>query len=402
MPTSPPLPDSNRSRRPDALVIGGGLIGLAIAWRLAQRGLAVTVVDPAPGRAASWAAAGMLAPVTEVHYEEETLLGLNLESARRWASFAAELEDASGASVGYRPCGTLAVAVDAGDHAWLGDLHRFQVELGLMAHRLNSRECRGIEPALSPRIRGGVLVEGDHQVDPRRLSAALVEAARRAGVEFLAGTVKSLVMEAGGGIGAVVGTAGRTQGRGTESLTGGVVVLAAGAWSSALTGAAGFPPGLLPPIRPVKGQILRLRQRHGTPVINRNIRGLVEGSSVYLVPRSDGEVVVGATMEEQGFDTTVTTGAVMNLLRDAYGLVPEVSEFEFVEATASLRPCSPDNAPVIGPTGVTGLVMAGGHHRNGVLLTPVTADLVAELIATGSMPALGQPFDPARFGAVAR
>ena len=396
MPTSPAHPESNRSQRPDALIIGGGVIGLAIAWRLAQRGLAVTVIDPAPGRAASWAAAGMLAPVTEVHYEEEALLGLNLESARRWGDFAAELEEASGTSVGYRPCGTLAVAADTGDHAWLGELHRFQQELGLKAERLTSRECRRIEPALSPRIRGGVLVEGDHQVDPRRLSAALVEASRRGGVEFLAGRVEALLMEAGACTGAVVTPAG------AEPLRAGVVVLAAGAWSSALTGAAGLPPDLLPPIRPVKGQILRLRQRTGVPVINRNVRGLVEGSSVYLVPRSDGEVVVGATMEEQGFDTTVTTGAVMNLLRDAYGLVPEISEFEFVEATASLRPCSPDNAPVIGATGVAGLVMAGGHHRNGILLTPVTADLVAELIAIGSMPALGDPFDPARFGAMAR
>ena len=401
MPTSPPLPESNRSERPDALIIGGGVIGLAIAWRLAQRGLTVTVIDRAPGRGASWAAAGMLAPVTEVHYEEEALLGLNLESARRWADFAAGLEEASGTSVGYRPCGTLAVAADAGDHAWLGDLHRFQGELGLKAERLTSRECRRMEPALSPRIRGGVLVEGDHQVDPRRLAAALIEAARRGGVEFRAGTVDSLLMETGTCAGVVIGS-GNGSGSGTEALTAGVVVLAAGAWSSTLTGADDLPLGLLPPIRPVKGQILRLRQRSGVPVINRNVRGLVEGSSVYLVPRSDGEVVVGATMEEQGFDTTVTAGAVMNLLRDAYGLVPELSEFEFLEATASLRPCSPDNAPVIGATGVNGLVMAGGHHRNGILLTPVTADLMAELITTGSMPALGKPFDPARFGAMAR
>jgi len=393
MPTSSPLPDLNRAESPDALVIGGGVIGLAVAWRLAQRDLAVTVVDPAPGRGASWAAAGMLAPVTEVHYEEEALLGLNLESARRWAAFAAELEEASGIPVGYRACGTLAVAVDAGDHAWLGDLHRFQLELGLKAERLTSQECRRVEPALSPRIRGGVLVEGDHQVDPRRLSPALIEAARGVGVEFVAGRVESLIMEAGACVGAMVGT---------ETLRAEVVVLAAGAWSSALTDPPGISPGLFPPIRPVKGQILRLRQRGGAPVLNGNVRGLVEGSSVYLVPRADGEVVVGATMEEQGFDHTVTAGAVMNLLRDAYGLVPEVAEFEFAEATASLRPCSPDNAPVIGATGVSGLVMAGGHHRNGILLTPVTADLMAELIATGSMPPLGQPFDPVRFGAMIR
>ncbi|MHB1924507.1 MAG: glycine oxidase ThiO [Acidimicrobiales bacterium] len=400
MPTSSPYPDADRATGPDVLVIGGGVIGLAIAWRLAQRGLAVTVVDPAPGRAASWAAAGMLAPVTEAHYQEEGLLGLNLESARRWGDFAAELEEASGTPVGYRACGTLAVAADAGDHAWLGDLHRFQLELGLRAERLTSRECRQVEPALSPRIRGGVRVEGDHQVDPRRLSAALIEAGRRLRVRFMAGRVESLVMEAGFCIGAAVATAGSLPAGDAVTLRAGLVVLAAGAWSSEL--ATGLPAGLMPPVRPVKGQILRLRQREGTPVLNGNVRGLVEGSSVYLVPRADGEVVVGATMEEQGFDTTVTAGAVLNLLRDAYGLVPELAEFEFVEATASLRPCTPDNGPVIGASGVDRLLLAGGHHRNGVLLTPVTADLVADLVTDGSMPALGAPFSPARFGALAR
>lgn len=378
----------------DAVVVGGGVIGLSIAWALSQRGAGVAVVDPSPGQGASWAAAGMLAPVTEAHYQEEPLLGLNLESARRWPDFAARVEAASGLDVGYRACGTLVVAADAGDLAWLADLHRFQLELGLEAERLPSRGCREIEPALAPGIRGGVRVAGDHQVDPRRLTGALAEAGRRGGVELVTGSVARLVPEAGG-CHQVVLADGATLGAG-------VVILCAGAWSDRLASDSGLPAGVVPPIRPVKGQILRLRHREGQArVLSGNLRGLVNGSSVYLVPRADGEVVVGATMEEQGYDTTVTTGAVLDLLRDSYALVPELSELAFQEAYASLRPCSPDNAPVIGSTEVEGLMVATGHHRNGVLLAPVTADLVADLVATGAMPQLGRPFGPERFRTLA-
>ena len=182
----------------------------------------------------------------------------------------------------------------------------------------------------------------------------------------------------------------------------GAVVLCTGAWTNQLSSDSELAEGIVPPIRPVKGQILRLRHRPGQDrVLSGNLRGLVNGSSVYLVPRSDSEVVVGATMEEQGYDTTVTTGAVLGLLRDAYALVPELSELAFEEAYASLRPCSPDNAPVIGPTALDGLIVATGHHRNGVLLAPVTADLVAELVVTGAMAPAGRPFGPERFRTLA-
>ena len=375
---------------PDAVVVGGGVIGLSVAWALSERGATVAVVDPSPGRGASWAAAGMLAPVTEAHYQEEALLGLNLESARRWPDFAARLEAASGTDVGYRACGTLAVAADAGDLAWLTDLHRFQVELGLEAERLPSRRCRDLEPALAPGIRGGVRVAADHQVDPRRLTEALVRAARGGGVELVADSVQRLVTDRAG--------CHEVRLADGSSISAGAVILCTGAWSSQLSSDSGLADGVVPPIRPVKGQIVRLRHRPGQArVLAGNVRGLVNGSSVYLVPRTDGEVVVGATMEEQGYDTTVTAGAVLDLLRDAYALVPELSELAFEEAFASLRPCSPDNAPVIGPTSVPGLIVATGHHRNGVLLAPVTADLVAELAATGTTPPLGRPFGPDRF-----
>jgi glycine oxidase len=369
------------------VVVGAGAIGLACAWRLAQRDLGVCVVDPDPGRGASRVAAGMLAPVTEVHFGEEPLLALNLESARRYPSFVEELEGRAGRSVGYIACGTLAVAADADDHAALGRLHDFQRRLGLDVERLTSRECRRLEPSLAPTVRGGLRVGQDHQVDPRRLVEALHAAGSGAGVQV----VRRRVAEIPVGPGDRVDRVNLDDG---TSITTRCVVLAGGAWSGEV---AGLPPGSVPPVRPVKGQLLRLRQRSGPALLRGNVRGLVAGSGVYLVPRADGEVVVGATMEEQGFDTSVTAGAVHDLLRDAYALVPGVTELELAETSAGLRPCTPDNAPVIGRSPVEGLVLAIGHFRNGILLTPVTADLVGDIVTGGSVPELARAFGADRF-----
>jgi glycine oxidase len=366
----------------DAVVVGGGVIGLAIAWRAAGAGMTVTVVDEAPGRGASWAAAGMLAPVTEVHYGERPLLALNLAAAGQWPGFAAEVEEASGQPVGYRPGGTLAVARDADDNAALEDLYRFQLSCGLEVERLRSRECRQLEPGLHPGIRGGVLAAGDHQVDNRALVQALLVACERAGVRMVTGRVAELAADDDRVTGVVLA--------GGRFLAAGVVVLAAGCWSGALGGVAAE---ALPPVRPVKGQLLYLRGPVDQPLSQRNVRGL----EVYVVPRGDGRVVVGATVEEQGFDTRVTAGAVGDLLRAAQELLPDVAELELAETVVGLRPGSPDNAPMLGPAGPEGLVVATGHYRNGILLTPVTADAVAELLATGRVPELIAPFGPQRF-----
>jgi glycine oxidase len=366
----------------DAVVVGGGVIGLAIAWRAAQAGMAVTVVDEQPGRGASWAAAGMLAPVTEVHYGERPLLGLNLAAAARWPGFAAEVEEAGGRPVGYTPGGTLAVARDADDNAALEDLYQFQLRCGLEVERLRSRECRQLEPGLQPGIRGGVLAAGDHQVDNRALVEVLLVACRRVGVRMVAGRVTDLAVEGDRVTGVALGDG--------ERLAAGTVVLAAGCWSGALGGVAAE---ALPPVRPVKGQLLYLRGPADEPLCSRNVRGL----EVYVVPRGDGRVVVGATVEEQGFDTRVTAGAVHDLLRAALELLPDVVELELLETVCGLRPGSPDNAPMIGPAGPEGLVVATGHYRNGILLTPVTADAVAELLATGRVPEAIAPFAPGRF-----
>ena len=369
----------------DAVVVGGGVIGLGIAWRAALAGMTVTVVDDAPGRGASWAAAGMLAPVTEVHYGERPLLRLNLAAAARWPGFAAELEEASGRPVGYRPSGTLSVARDADDNAALEDLYQFQLRCGLEVERLRSRECRQLEPGLAPSIRGGVLASGDHQVDNRALVEALLVAGQRAGVRMVPGRVAELTVESD----RVTGVVQRGGGR----LTAGTVVLAAGCWSGGLGGLAAE---ALPPVRPVKGQLLHLRGPADQPLCQGNVRGL----EVYVVPRGDGRVVVGATVEEQGFDTRVTAGAVHELLRAALELLPDVAELELTETVVGLRPGSPDNAPMLGPAGPDGLVVATGHYRNGILLTPVTADAIAELLATGQVPELIAPFGPARFAGV--
>jgi glycine oxidase len=358
------------------VVVGGGVIGLSIAWRAAGRGMAVTVVDPQLGGAASGVAAGMLAPVTEVHYGEEALLALNLRSSHLYPDFVAELEEASECTTGYRASGTLTVARDTDDMAAVDELVAYQQNLGLHVERLQSRELRRLEPGLAPGVRGGALVAGDHQVDPRRLVDALFEGCRRRGVswrrERVAAVGRQRVVLAGG-----------------ERQGADAVVVAAGCWSGGIEGLGSAAAA----VRPVKGQILRLRGAAGLPTAGHNIRGL----DAYLVPRADGEVVVGATVEERGYDTSVTGGATHDLLRAALELVPDVRELALVETSAGLRPGTPDNAPLIGTSEVESVVLATGHYRNGILLAPITADSVVELVATGRAPDAIAAFSPRRF-----
>ncbi|MFF4523780.1 glycine oxidase ThiO [Streptomyces bluensis] len=381
----------SRTRTADVLVVGGGVIGLVTAWRAAQRGFATAVVDPEPGGGAARVAAGMLAAVTELHYGEQTLLGLNLASARRYPDFAAELTEVTGLDLGYRRCGTIAVALDADDRAHLRELHALQRQSGLESEWLSGRDCRRLEPMLAPGVRGGLRVDGDHQIDPRRLARALVAACERAGVAFhrMWAERLSVVRERAAGIRAADGT----------DLAAGRVVLAAGSLSGRL---AGVPDDALPPVRPVKGQVLRLTvPKRYAPFLNRTVRAVVRGSHVYLVPRENGELVVGATSEELGWDTTVTAGGVYELLRDAHELVPGITELPLTETRAGLRPGSPDNAPLLGPTACEGLLLATGHYRNGVLLTPVTGDVMAHVLTTGELPEEARDFTPRRFSAAA-
>ncbi|MGY1848316.1 MULTISPECIES: glycine oxidase ThiO [unclassified Blastococcus] len=368
------------------VVVGGGLIGLSVAWRAAQRGLPVTVVDDAPGGGASQAAAGMLAPVTEAAYGEEALLRLCLASLERYPAFVAEVERAGGVPVGLRTQGTVVVAFDEDDMRALDALLDFQRELGLAVERLTARAARRREPSLSPRVRGALHVPGDHSVDGRALHAGLLAAAEAAGVRLVSSRVAEVRVVDGR-------AAGVRLADGTE-LAADAVVVALGARSGALTG---VPPL---PVRPVKGQILRMRGAAG--LLEGTVRALVRGRQVYLVPYDDGVtgdgLIVGATVEDRGFDAAVTAGGVHDLLHDALEVVPGVSELELVETIARWRPATADNGPLLGPSGVPGVVLATGHYRNGVLLAPVTGEVVAEHLATGELPGLAAPFTADRFG----
>ncbi|WP_374191388.1 FAD-dependent oxidoreductase [Planomonospora sp. ID82291] len=387
----------------DLVVVGGGIIGLSVAWRAARRGLRVAVSDPAPASGASHVAAGMLAPVSEVTYTEEPLLRLGLASLARWPAFAAELAADSGLgpdALDYRTDGTLEVAFDSDDLAALDELAAFMGVLGLPVERLTGRECRRLEPMLAPAVRGGLLARGDAWVDPRRVTAALLAALERRGVPVLrawttaversGGAVTGVRLAPGTGPGAEAAEDGGTAGDG-RVLRGDRVVLATGAWSG--TALEGLPAEALPPVRPVKGQVVRLRSRE--PVLSRCVRGAVHGTRVYLVPRGDGEVVLGATQEDLGFDTRVTAGGLWGLLRDARELVPGVTELEVADVTAGLRPGTPDNLPLVGPSALPGLLTATGHHRGGILLAPLTADLLVE--ESGDPEGLAALCSPLRF-----
>jgi glycine oxidase len=367
----------------DSIVVGGGVIGLSCAWRAAQRGARVAVIERAePPAGATRVSAGMLAPIGELTFGEPELLRMTLDSRELYADFVAELEAESGHSTGYRHQGALHVALDRDEAAELRRVHELQRSLGLDAEWLSPRRCRELEPGLSPSCNGGVYAEGEAVVDPRMLAETLLAALAGRGAEIRTGTQVAEPLFEGERLAGV-----RTDGG--EELRAAAVVLAAGAWSGQ---AEWLPERARPPVRPVKGQIVELRALDGAAPCER----IIGAERVYLVPREDGRLIAGATVEEQGFDTTVTAGAVHEILREAYRLLPEVAELELLEAAVGLRPGTPDNLPLIGPGGIDGLLWATGHFRNGVLLAPLTADAVADLLEGGRLPEMAAAADPDR------
>ena len=363
-------------------IIGAGVIGLSVAWRLAQRGARVTVFErEEAGRGASHAAAGMLAAAAEVEPGEERLFALNRASQALWPEFAAELERASGQPVDLRREGTLVVALTADDRARLSHHLAFQHALGLTLDWLNPAEVKRREPHLNPTLAGALFSPADHQVDNRKVVAALRVAAERAGAAVRARAgVERIVIEGGRAAGVMVaGLVHRAD----------IVVLAAGAWSRAIEG---FP---RPPVRPVKGQMLALRMDAQAPLL----RHVVWAQGVYLVPRRDGRLLVGATVEEKGFDPDLTAGAQLALLQAAWRVLPGIEELPIDEAWVGFRPGSRDDAPILGRGPVEGLIYATGHYRNGILLTPITAQAIATLILEGGVDPLIAPFSIDRFAA---
>ena len=383
------------SQRADVVVVGGGIIGLAVAWRLRQRGASVELLErDVLGGATSRVAAGMLAPVAEVEFGDAGLrvLELGLGSAALWPAFAEELEAESGVDVELMRTGTLLVARDADEASELERQLAFRRSLGLDVRRLRASEARECEPALAPTLRMALEAPADHSLDPRPVLQALAGACEATGVR----------LREHAAVAGIECDAACEQVLGVRLQDGELVgcrrlVIAAGPWSGALHG---LPEHAGVPVRPVKGQILRLRDPAGPGLLSRTVR--FEGG--YLLPRGDGRYVLGATVEERGFELRPTVGGVEELLRDARELVPGVSELQIEELAVGLRPGTPDNAPLIGPGAVEGLVWATGHHRNGILLAPLTAALVADMLGeTAPSPAYSRLLDacdPTRFARV--
>ena len=363
-------------------ILGGGVCGLAVGWHLARAGCPVTVLERGQaGRAASWAAAGMLAPWVEAEPGEQPLLPLLLASMALWPAFAAGLEAASQQPVDYRAEGTLVVALDRDDADRLRHQYRFQREQGGGLELLSASALREREPHLRAAA-AAIFSPNDHQVDNRKLVAALRAAFLRAGGVLREHTpVEEIVVERG----RVRGL--RVAGALEEVQT---LVLAAGSWSRTIPG---LPEQARPPVRPLKGQMLAVQMPADAPLIEH----VVWGPGVYLVPRRDGRLLIGATVEEQGFNADLTAGAMMDLLRSAWELLPGIYELPIVEQWAGFRPASRDDAPILGPTAVEGLVMATGHHRNGILLAPITAQAVGQHILEGGLPPVAARFTMARF-----
>jgi glycine oxidase len=370
------------------IVVGAGICGLGIGWYLARAGHPVTVFERGEaGLGATWAAAGMLAPQVEAEPGEERLLRLLLEARDMWPDFARQLEDASGIDIDYRTEGTLVVARDRDEAERLRWQYDFQRGLGLDLAWLSGPEAREREPHLARTVTAAVFSPLDHQVDNRKLARALRAAFLRAGGELRERAEVLEILTDGGRVGGVRFARPRL---GPAWMAADTVVLAAGAWSRDI---AGLPDRLRPPVRPVKGQMLAVQMPAGAPLL----RHVVWGPAIYLVPRRDGRLLVGATVEERGFDTALTAGGMLDLLREAWETVPGIYELPIAETWVGLRPTSRDDAPILGESAMPGLLFATGHHRNGILLGPLTARAISELILSGEAPASIRPFGPDRF-----
>lgn len=374
----------------DVAVVGGGIVGLALARALAQRGRQVTVIEAARigEQAAARVAAGMLAPSSEVDLTDPRLTDLCIAAHEMYGAWAAALEAETGMDTGYDATGTLLVALHVDHLAMLQHLYDFQVERGLPAERLGAKQARDEEPYLAPGIAGALRMP-DAQVNPRSLLAALPVALQREGATILEGTRVTSIARDGEGYEVTTERDGAT-----STLRATQVIIAAGAWSKQIASMIPGMPSLPLPMRPVKGEVLRLRGA-------RLIQHVIRTPDVYLIPRADGELVVGATMAELGFDARPTAGGVHDLLREARRTVPGIAELELAEISVGFRPALRDHLPAIGNLDGAGLFVATGHFRNGVELAPITAQLLAPMMCGESLDAadaaLLAPFAPARF-----
>jgi glycine oxidase len=363
----------------DVAIIGGGIMGSAVALRLAQRGIAVTVIERGiPGAEASSAAAGILGPQMEAE-GPGPLLELGLKSRALYPALAAELRDLTGIDVGYDRSGVLMVAFDEAGEAALSSRRAWQLGRGLRVDSLSGEAARAREPALSPAVRAALAFTDDAQVVARDLARAFSQAAAVAGARFLTGRyVRRVIIESGAAVGVELDG---------ETLPAGVVVVAAGSWSGLVDG-AGVSPAV---VRPARGQLVAIETR---PPLFRHV---VAAPGGYLVPRRDGTVLAGSTVEMAGFRKEVTVGGMAAILTLAKTVFPALADAPVTASWSNFRPFTEDHLPVLGATGVRGLVLATGHFRNGILLAPITAQAIAELVATGRAPVDLSPFAVDRF-----
>ena len=364
-------------------IIGGGVAGLGLAWRLALRGIKSVVYDKgAMGRGASWAAAGMLAAVIEAEPGEDALIPFVLKSQSMWREFAKELNAYTGHDIGYRETGTLFIAPERDDEGLLKQRFEYLKNRNLPVEWLDKSDLRKREPFLSPRVTQGFYSGQDHQVDNRALVDALHAACIRAGVALHPNSEITDVICADDTITHLIVNG--------ERIAVEHVVLAAGAWSGAING---IPQNILPPVFPMKGQLLALQMDVRMPLL----KHVVWTPQVYLVPRSDGRLIVGATLEDKGFDAQLTAGGILHLLRETWEALPGIEELPLLESWAGFRPTSRDDAPILGPSGLKNLSFMTGQHRHGILMTPLVAAAMCEYICDGRLPDVAAPFTINRF-----
>ena len=363
-------------------IIGGGICGLSIGWYLARAGQAVTILERGQaGRGATWAAAGMLTPWSFLGSDEEPVFQLHVASHAMWANFGHELEATTDVAIDYRTEGRLFIILDHEDARGLRTRHEFNRKLGLSLEWLSGNEARRREPHLSPTVTDAVFMPTGHVVDNRKVVLALQKAFRLAGGNL---REQSKVVE-------IVIEHNRVRGvrLANQFLAAEIVVLAAGVWSRDIPG---LPATVRPPVRPVKGQMLALQMPPDSPLLKHVVTG-----QVYLIPRSDGRLLIGTTLEEKGFDTHVTAGPIFEMLGQARRIVPAIDNLPLIETWAGLRPASDDEAPILGETRVDGLIIATGHFRHGILLAPITAEAISRLILTGEVMDEIRFFTPLRF-----
>lgn len=363
-------------------IIGGGIIGLGMGWQLARRGVEVTVFEKGrAGGEASWVAAGMLAPYAEVGFEEIDLMKLGQRSLQLYPQLLDELsEDVSSVPV-FDRCGTLMTGIDRDDTERLKRLYDFREKLELSVELITGTEAREREPLLSPKVVSGIWLPEDAQIDNRKLVQALQEAFKQAGGKLREKTKVEKVKTGNSSVEGIV----------TENseYSFDKVVVAAGCWSQQIEG---IPGRFRPPIRPVKGQVITLEKTDDCP-----LKGTVRSPRMYMVPKEDGTIRLGATSEEKGFDKRPTAGGQKELLEDGWEIIPSIFDLPLVETIAGLRPASRDHAPIIGETNIPGLFYAMGHYRHGILMMPVTVYTLVDEILGGTAPAWMKPFRPQRF-----